>query len=85
MQMVNFTHVLFCEFRYACPQSSMLDLNAYFRDAKCFDETIKVLLETHKPNLLVEIFGNIALLGSFYNINLHSTSYFAIISECTDW
>jgi len=43
--MVNVSKALLCEFRLSNPNSGVLDLKAYYRDANYFDETIKTLPE----------------------------------------
>ncbi len=43
--MVNISQVLLREFRQTNPESGILDLKAYFRAAKYFEETIKMLPE----------------------------------------
>ena len=64
--MVNVAQVLLCKFRQTSPKSGVLDLKAYFRAAKYFEETIKMLPEKPEPILFEQIFGNIASLGSIH-------------------
>jgi len=64
--MVNVAQVLLCKFRQTSPKSGVLDLKAYFRAAKYFEETIKMLPEKPEPILFDQIFGNIASLGSIH-------------------
>ena len=47
--MTNLSQALLREFRYANPESGILDLKAYYRAAKYFEETIKMLPQ--KPEL----------------------------------
>jgi IS4 transposase len=72
--MVNVAHALLREFRQTCPESSILDLKAYFRAAKYFEETIKMLPEKPEPILLEQIFSKIASLGSIHHVNVHTFS-----------
>lgn len=64
--MVNLSQVLLRKFRQTSPKSGVLDLKAYFRAAKYFEETIKMLPEKPEPILFEQIFGNIASLGSIH-------------------
>jgi hypothetical protein len=64
--MVNVSQALLCKFRQTSPKSGVLDLKAYFRAAKYFQETIKMLPEKPEPILFEQIFGNIASLGSIH-------------------
>ena len=64
--MVNVAHVLLREFRRTNPHSSVLDLKAYYRAARYFEETIKMLPQKPKPFLLEPLFDNIAALGSIH-------------------
>ena len=68
--MVNLSQVLLREFRETNPESGVLDLKAYFRAAKYFEETIKMLPQKPKPILLEQVFGNIASLGSIHPVNV---------------
>ncbi len=69
--MVNLSQVLLREFREVHPDSGILDLKAYFRAAKYFEETIKMLPEKPDPFLLQQIFGQIATLGCVHAVNVH--------------
>jgi hypothetical protein len=69
--MVNLSQVLLREFREVHPDSGILDLKAYFRAAKYFEETIKMLPEKPEPFLLQQIFGQIATLGCVHAVNVH--------------
>ena len=64
--MVNLSQVLLAEFRQTDPLSGILDLKAYFRAAKYFEETIKMLPQKPEPILLHQIFSKIATLGSIH-------------------
>jgi len=68
--MVNLSQALLREFRQTNPESGILDLKAYFRAAKYFEETIKMLPEKPEPILLQQIFGNIASLGSIHHVKV---------------
>jgi len=68
--MVNVSHVLLREFRQTNPDSGVLDLKAYFRAAKYFEETIKMLPEKPEPILLDQIFAHIASLGCIHPVNV---------------
>ncbi len=69
--MVNLSQVLLREFREVHPDSGILDLKAYFRAAKYFEKTIKMLPEKPDPFLLQQIFGQIATLGCVHAVNVH--------------
>jgi len=62
------------EFRQTHLESSILDLKAYLRAAKYFEETIKLLPQKPEPILLKKIFGNIASLGCIHSVNVHVSS-----------
>ena len=47
--MVNLSQVLLCQFRQTYPDSGVLDLKVYFRAAKYFEETIKMLPRKPEP------------------------------------
>ena len=68
--MVNISQVLLREFRQTNPESGILDLKAYFRAAKYFEETIKMLPEKPEPILLDQIFGHVASLGCIHPVNV---------------
>jgi putative transposase len=72
--MVNLSQVLLREFRQTHPQSGILDLKAYFRAAKYFEETIKMLPQKPEPILLEQIFSHVASLGCIHPVNLHVSS-----------
>lgn len=69
--MVNISQVLLREFRHTHPESGILDLKAYFRAAKYFEETIKMLPEKPEPILLEQIFSHIASLGCIHHVKVH--------------
>jgi len=68
--MVNLSQVLLRQFRQTYPDSGVLDLKAYFRAAKYFEETIKMLPRKPEPFLLEQIFGQIATLGCIHAVNV---------------
>jgi putative transposase len=72
--MVNLAQVLLREFRETHPQSGVLDLKAYFRAAKYFEETIKMLPQKPEPILLEQIFGHVSSLGCIHPVNVHVSS-----------
>ena len=72
--MVNVSQVLLREFRRTNPDSGVLDLMAYFRAAKYFDETIKMLPEKPEPILLDQIFKHVASLGCIHSVNVPISS-----------
>ena len=57
--MVNLSQALLREFRHTNPDSGILDLKAYFRAAKYFEETIKMLPQKPDPILFEQIFGQL--------------------------
>jgi len=68
--MVNLSQVLLRQFRQTHPDSGILDLKAYFRAAKYFEETIKMLPQKPEPFLLEQIFGQLATLGCIHAVNV---------------
>lgn len=59
-----------CSRRQICPDEatfSVLDLKAYWRGYKYVTETIKMLREKPNPNLISEIFRQVACLGSIHD------------------
>ena len=68
--MVNLSQVLLHEFREFNPNSGVLDLKAYFRAAKYFEETIKMLPQKPEPILLDQIFGKLASFGCIHHVNV---------------
>ena len=69
--MTNLSQVLLREFRNTNPESGILDLKAYYRAAKYFEETIKMLPQKPEPFLLEQIFGQVATLGCIHAVNVH--------------
>lgn len=65
--MINLSQALLKEFRQTNPKSGVIDLKAYYRAAKYFEETIKRLPKKPDPILLEQIFGHIATLGAIHN------------------
>ena len=65
--MVNLSQVLLREFKQTHPQSGIIDLKAYFRAAKYFEETIKMLPQKPDTILLEQIFGHITAIGSIHS------------------
>lgn len=63
---VNLSQVLLREFRHTNPESGILDLKAYFRAAKYFEETIKMLPQKPEPILFEQIFGHLASFSSIH-------------------
>ena len=72
--MVNLSQVLLREFHQTHPDSGILDLKAYFRAAKYFEETIKLLPKKPEPILLEQIFGQVASLGCIHAVNVQALS-----------
>jgi hypothetical protein len=68
--MVNLSQVLLREFRQTNPESGIIDLKAYYRAAKYFEETIKMLPEKPEPILLDQIFGHVASLGCIHPVKV---------------
>jgi putative transposase len=72
--MVNLSQVLLREFHHTHPDCGILDLKAYFRAAKYFEETIKLLPKKPEPILLEQIFGQVASLGCIHAVNVQALS-----------
>jgi putative transposase len=68
--MVNVAQVLLAEFRKTNPQSSVLDLKAYCRAARYFEETLKMLPQKPEPILFQQIFGQLVSLGCIHPVNV---------------
>jgi len=68
--MINVSRVLLQEFRQTNPESGIIDLKAYYRAAKYFEETIKMLPEKPEPILLDQIFGHVASLGCIHPVKV---------------
>ena len=69
--MVNLSQVLLRDFRHTHPDSGILDLKAFFRAAKYFEETIKLLPQKPEPFLLEQIFSQVSSLGCIHVGNVH--------------
>jgi hypothetical protein len=69
--MVNLSQVCLRQFQQTHPDSSILDLKAYFRAAKYFEETIKMLPQKPEPILLEQIFTRLSTVGSIHAVNVH--------------
>lgn len=70
MFMVNVSQSLLRVFQKDSSDASVLDLKAFFRASKYFEEMIKMLPEKPKPILIEQVFGNIASLGSIHNVKV---------------
>ena len=68
--MVNVSQVLLTEFRKSNPQSSVLDLKAYCRAARYFEETLKMLPKKPEPILYQQVFGQMVSLGCIHAVNV---------------
>ena len=68
--MVNVSRVFLREFRETHPGAGILDLRAYFRAARYFEETIKRLPQKPEPILLEQIFDQVASLGCIHPVNV---------------
>jgi putative transposase len=71
--MVNLSQVLLRLFRQTHPDSGVLDLKAYFRAAKYFEETINMLPEKPDRLLLQQIFGQLSTLGCIHAANVQTS------------
>lgn len=71
--MVNLSQVLLRQFRQTYSDSGILDLKAYFRAAKYFEEIIKLLPQKPEPFLLEQIFGQVATLGCIHAANVRTS------------
>ena len=65
--MVNLSQTLLREFRHTNPESGILDLKAYFRAAKYFEETIKMLPQKPDPILFEQIFGHLTAFSCVHS------------------
>jgi len=72
--MVNLSQVLLRDFRKTNPESGILDLKTYFRAAKYFEETIKMLPKKPEPILFDQIFGHVASFGCIHPVKVHLSS-----------
>jgi hypothetical protein len=68
--MVNVSQVLLAEFRKTNPECSVLDLKAYCRAARYFEEMIKMLPLKPEPILIEQVFGKIFSLGCIHSVNV---------------
>jgi putative transposase len=68
--MVNLSQALLRQFRQTHPDSRILDLKAYFRAARYFEEAIKMLPKKPEPFLLEQIFGQVATVGCIHAVNV---------------
>lgn len=67
--MVNISQVLLHDFRRTIPDSGVLDLKAYFRAAKYFEETIKMLPQKPEPILFEQVFGQFSTFSCIHPAN----------------
>jgi hypothetical protein len=65
--MTNLSDVLLREFRQTNSESGILDLKAYYRAAKYFEETIKMLPQKPEPILFEQIFGRLANFSAIHS------------------
>lgn len=65
--MVNLSQALLRQFRHTNPESGILDLKAYFRAAKYFEETIKMLPQKPDPILFEQIFGQLTAFSCVHS------------------
>jgi len=72
--MVNLSQALLRKFRQTHPESGILDLKAYFRAAKYFEETIKMLPQKPEPILLEQIFGQVVSLDCIHPVKVLGSS-----------
>jgi putative transposase len=68
--MVNVSQALLVEFRKTNHQSSVLDLKAYCRATRYFEETIKMLPKKPEPFLYQQLFGKFVSLGCIHPVNV---------------
>jgi hypothetical protein len=67
--MVNFSQALLCAHRKNNQDFSVLDLKSHYRGYRYASETIKMLPQKPEPNLLAEIFQQIARLGAIHPVS----------------
>jgi putative transposase len=67
--MVNVSQVLLHDFRRTNPDSGILDLKAYYRAAKYFEETIKMLPQKPDPILFEQVFGQLSAFSCIHPAN----------------
>lgn len=71
--MVNLSQVLLREYRQTYPDGAVLDLKAYFRAAKYFEEIIKMLPEKPDRFLLEQVFDQVSSLGCIHAVNVQAS------------
>jgi len=64
--MVDVSQVLLCKYRLDDPYFSILDLKAYYRGYRYVMETIKMLPQKPKDNLVFQLFHKVAALGRIH-------------------
>jgi len=67
--MVNFSQALLRSHRKNAPDFSVLDLKSYYRGYRYASETINMLPQKPEPNLLADIFQQIARLGAIHPVS----------------
>lgn len=67
--MVNFSQTLLRSHRKNAPDFSVLDLKSYYRGYRYASETINMLPQKPEPNLLADIFQQIARLGAIHPVS----------------
>jgi len=72
--MTNLSQVLLREFRQTNPESGVLDLKAYYRAAKYFEETIKMLPQKPEPILFEQIFGHLTAFSCVHSAKSMTSS-----------
>ena len=71
--MVNLSQVLLRRYRQTCPDGGVLDLKAYFRASKYFEEIIKMLPEKPDRFLLEQVFDQVSSLGCIHAVNVQAS------------
>ena len=71
--MVILSQVLLHQYRQCHPGSGVLDLKAYFRAAKYFEEMIKMLPKKPDRFLLEQIFCQVSSLGCIHAVNVQAS------------
>jgi hypothetical protein len=71
--MVNLSQALLHRYRQTHPGSGILDLKAYFRVAKYFEEMIKMLPKKPDRLLLDQIFDHVATLGCIHAVKVQTS------------
>ena len=72
--MVDVSQVLMCEYRQVDPGFSILDLKAHYRGYRYLMETIKMLPQKPDPDLVSQLFHNVAALGRIHPANMPVSS-----------